>query len=90
MNDETQAQPIQASFRSVMNDVKSFARRDPVQAVGIAFGAGLLINLLPTRIVANSAAAIGATLLRPTLLALGVIKAAELCCQKSNTNTPSL
>ena len=50
-----------------------------------AVGAGLLINLLPTRWVAGTAAVVGALLVRPVLLSLGVTKAMELCCKNSST-----
>ena len=80
-------QAVEGSIRQLIGDVKEFARRQPVQAVGTAFGLGLLINLLPTRVVAGTASAVGATLLRPALLSLGIIKAVELCCRKPNPQT---
>ena len=89
MNPPQTEPTIQASFHQAMSDIRAFAHHEPVRAVAIAFGTGLLINLLPTRVVANSAGAVGATLLRPVLLTLGVIKIAELCYQKS-TATSSL
>ena len=85
INDEPPAQPVEASFRRLLEDIKSFARREPTQAVAAAFGIGLLINLLPARAVSGTAAAVGATLMRPALLSLGVIKAVELCCQNCKT-----
>ena len=87
MNEPTDEPTLEASFHKVIESMKTFAHRDPVRAVAIAFGAGLLINLLPTRLVATSTAAVGATLLRPVLLSLGVIKAAELCTAKTTLNT---
>lgn|GEM_PF-714137 len=49
----------------------------------MAFGIGLLINLLPTRVIIGTVTAIGVTLLRPTLLILGMTKALEICCNKN-------
>ena len=88
MNPQNLEPTIEAFFHSTMSDLKAFAHREPVQAVAMAFGAGVLINLLPTRLVANSAGAVGATLLRPVLLTLGMIKVAELCCPKAKSSIP--
>ena len=73
----------------MLGELKQFARREPGQAVAAAVGVGLLINLLPTRLVAGTAAVMGAMLVRPVLLSLGVTKAMELCCQKSSTQHTS-
>ncbi|MDB6138166.1 MAG: hypothetical protein JWO94_1238 [Verrucomicrobiaceae bacterium] len=70
-----------------MGDIEDFARREPTKAVAAAFGVGLLINLLPTRLVIGAATAVGATLLRPTLLTLGVTKALELCFPSNKQTT---
>lgn len=78
-------QPIEASVRQMLGDIKDFARREPAQAVAAAFGVGLLINLLPTRVMVGTVTTVGATLLRPVLLSLGIIKTIELCCQKNPT-----
>lgn len=68
----------------MLDDLREFARREPATtAAATAFGVGLLINLLPTRAVVGTVTAVGATLLRPALLSLGLIKAVELCCQKT-------
>lgn len=73
----------------MLGDIKQFARREPGQAVAAAVGVGILINLLPTRMVAGTAAVVGAILVRPVLLSLGVTKAMELCCQKTSTQPSS-
>jgi len=65
----------------MLDEVKDLARREPAKAVAAAFGVGLLVNLLPTRVVAGTVTAVGAVLIRPVLLSLGVAKAMELCCQ---------
>jgi hypothetical protein len=72
------------SLSRLLGDLKDFARREPIQAVAMAVGAGLLINLLPKRAVVSTATTLGSALLHPALLALGLTKALELCCR---TNT---
>ena len=69
--------------------LKAFARREPVQAIAIAVGAGLLINVLPKRVVAGTAVTLGSAVLQPALLALGLTKALELCCRNSSSLGPS-
>lgn len=89
MNPEQPIQPVEFCLRRTLSDIKAFAQREPGQAVAAAIGAGLLINLLPTRLVAGTVTVVGATLVRPLLLALGVTKVMELCCQESPTKTLS-
>jgi hypothetical protein len=67
-------------MRSKLHDIKAFAQREPAQAVAVAFGVGLLVNLLPTRVVAGTVSTVGAALLRPMLISLGITKAIELTC----------
>lgn len=76
------------SLSRLLGDLKAFARREPAQTMAIAVGAGLLINLLPKRAVVGTATTLGIALLHPALLALGLTKAMELCCQ--NTSNPVL
>lgn len=85
MNHELPAPPLQFSVRRTLDDLKEFARREPAQTVAAAIGIGLLINLLPSRLVTGTVAIVGAALVRPVLLSLGVTKAMELCCQKPST-----
>jgi hypothetical protein len=89
MNDAPPAQPLEFSVRRTLGDLKEFARREPAQAVAAAIGVGLLINLLPSRMITGTVAIVGAALVRPVLLSLGVTKAMELCCQKSHTQLNS-
>lgn len=84
MNHEPPAPPPEFSIRRTLGDLTEFSRREPAQAFAAAVGVGLLINLLPARMVAGTVAIIGAALVRPVLLSLGVTKAMELCCQKSS------
>ena len=76
---------VPASQR-LLDDVKKFAHEEPTKAAAAAFGVGLVITMLPARALLGTAALLGATLLRPTLLTLGLVKGLELCCNK---NTPS-
>lgn len=57
-----------------LDQASAFARREPTKAVVSAFGAGLLLNLLPIRVVA----AIVVALARPVLLMLGMLKVWEI------------
>lgn len=84
MNHEPQSQTLQCCVQSVLGECRQFARREPVKTLATAFGAGLLLNLFPTRWVVETVTVLGAVLLRPTLLSLGVIKAVELCIQNKN------
>ncbi|HEY1052739.1 MAG TPA: hypothetical protein VGE39_23370 [Prosthecobacter sp.] len=65
-----------------MDEAEHVVRTDPAKAVAVAVGAGLLLNVLPTRFLVASATAVTLTMLRPALLTLGVIKAFELCSAK--------
>ncbi|MFZ4594863.1 MAG: hypothetical protein ACOYOF_11435 [Verrucomicrobiaceae bacterium] len=90
MNNLPPGKPVAFSLQQVLDDVAQFARREPATtAVVAAFGAGLLLNLLPTRAVARTVTAVGSMLMRPALLSLGLIKAVELCCQKTNRPIPT-
>jgi hypothetical protein len=64
----------------MLDRIKDFACREPAKAGAAAFGVGLLINFLPRRAVVGTVTVLGATLMRPALLSLGLMKAAELCC----------
>ena len=67
-------------LRSKLQDIKAYARREPTQAIAMAIGVGLLVNLLPTRVVAGTISTAGAAVLRPLLISLGITKAIELTC----------
>lgn len=72
----------------MLGDLENFAHREPVTTMAAVVGAGLLINLLPTKVVVGTVTIMGALLIRPVLLSLGVTKAMELCCQKSTAPAP--
>ena len=61
--------------RTCLGEAEAFARREPAKAVATAFGAGLLLHLLPLRAVT----AVAIALARPALIILGLLKAWELC-----------
>jgi hypothetical protein len=84
MNDQPPMQSVELSAQRLLGELREFAFKEPTKAVAVAFGVGLLINLLPTRVLAGGAAAVAATLVRPTLLSLGVIKAVELCYSQTS------
>lgn len=89
MNQAPPLQPIEFFVQRTLSDLRQFAQREPGQAVAAAIGVGLLINLLPTRLVVGTVTLVGATLVRPLLLSLGVTKAMELCCQNTSPKLPS-
>ncbi|TDU71452.1 hypothetical protein EI77_02578 [Prosthecobacter fusiformis] len=87
MNENPSSIDPVSSAQQILDDVKKFAHEDPTKAAAAAFGVGLLITMLPARAILGSAAFLGATFLRPTLLTLGLVKGLELCCK--NNRTPS-
>ena len=79
MNGDAPTKPIEQLATRLMDEMESFARRDPSKAAMVALGMGLALHALPTRAVVAGVTAVSLTLLRPALLTLGVIKAFELC-----------
>ncbi len=51
-----------------------FARQDPMRAVGVAFGVGLVLTLLPIGAMVAGLVRLALTLVRPALLILGATK----------------
>jgi hypothetical protein len=84
MNDPKTPHPVELCVQRTLERAEDYVRREPTKAVGAALGAGLLLTLLPTRSMVRPIASLGAALLPPALVGLGLIKAFELCCQ----NTP--
>lgn len=85
MNHEPPVPCVESFLRRKLSDLKQFAQREPGKAVAAAIGVGLIINLLPTRLVAGTTTMVATAMVRPFLLSLGVTKAMELCCQKNST-----
>lgn len=76
-------------MKSALSDVKAKAadkRQEfdrsvsdsPEKAVAIAIGAGYLLHILPAGKILSGTLGLAAFLVKPTLLALGAIKACEL------------
>lgn len=77
------------SGRQMMAEIQELARKEPTKAVAVAFGVGLLVHLVPTRFLVGTVTAVGALLVRPVLLTLGLTKAVELCQNcKTTSNQP--
>lgn len=82
--------PVEECVQKLVGEAEEFARRDPSKAVGIAFGVGLALNVVPKRFLVGTVALAAVTLARPVLLGLGVMKAFEICCSgKSGTASSS-
>lgn len=72
--------PADSSFSlpHLFSRLKAFASREPIQAMALAVGAGLVIQLLPKRAIIGTATTLGSTLIYPALLTLGLTKAIEI------------
>jgi hypothetical protein len=85
MNDQPSAPEDgagEAPVQRLLHSAEEFARRDPAKALAAAFGAGLLLNLVPSRVIVGTVTAVAVPFLRPALLSLGLLKAFELCCKE--------
>jgi len=79
MNDEQSTNAGEAPAPSLLHSAEEFARRDPAKAMAAAFGVGLLLNLVPPRVIVGTVTAVAVPFMRPALIALGLLKAFELC-----------
>lgn len=66
-----------------LDQAETMARNEPVKAAAAVIGAGVVLNILPLRFLVAGATAATLVMLRPALLALGVVKAFELCTSHS-------
>jgi len=64
---------------------QDFAQKEPAQAVGVAFLAGLILTVLPVGRLVAMLVRLAFTLLRPGLLILGAMK---LCEEIEKRNNP--
>ena len=64
---------------------QEFARKEPAQAVGVAFLAGLVLTVLPVGRLLAVLLRLAFTLIRPVLLILGAVK---LCEEFEKRNNP--
>lgn len=87
MNDNPAPHAAETSICRVIEQTEDFVRREPGKAVAAAFGVGLALRLLPPRLMGRAAGTLLARVLPPTLLALGVLKAFELCCGHEHTES---
>lgn len=69
----------------LMNRADDYARREPTRATVSAFGAGVILNLLPLGAIAALIVDAAFALVRPALLALGLLRAFELLRAKTST-----
>jgi hypothetical protein len=76
---ESEAQPAAPATQGIVHEIENFVRREPAKGAAAAFGAGLLLNFVPPRVIVGAATAVAAPFMRPALLALGLLKACELC-----------
>jgi hypothetical protein len=91
MNDSDTPHPAELCLQRTLERAEDFMRREPTKAVGAALGAGLALTLLPTRSMVRPLAIIGAAMLPPILVGLGLIKLFELCFQNTQVEeTPPL
>lgn len=84
---ETSSSLSTARADALLVKAEDFARTEPTKAVVSAFGAGLLIHLLPIGKIVVGLSAVALTLVRPFLLVLGVIKAYEVSRQQGVDNS---
>ncbi len=73
-----------ATLHRILHDAENFVRRDPAKAIATAFGAGLLLNLVPPRVIVGAITAVAVPFMRPALLSLGLFKVFEMCCKGDN------
>lgn len=81
--------PAPPNLDRLLQRADDFARREPARATVSAFGAGVLLNLLPLGAIASALVGIAFALVRPALLFLGLCKACELCRCKTQPDSKS-
>ena len=64
---------------------RDFARKEPAQAAGVAFFAGLVLTVLPVGRLLGGIVRLTFAVIRPVLLVLGVVK---LCEEIEKRNNP--
>jgi len=80
-------QSAEQSAESLIKKAELFSQEDPARALAAAFGAGVLLNVLPTRFIIGAVAGLAALAVRPTLMTLGVIKAVELYASQTKNKS---
>ena len=79
--------PAELCVQDLITKTEDYVRKEPGKAIAVAFGAALLLKLLPTRALVGAVTEVAVRLLPPALLTLGVIKAFEICCEKADGGT---
>lgn len=74
----------QKSVEELGARAQSFASKEPAQAVGVAFVAGLVLTVLPVGRLLGVLVRLAFTLVRPALLILGAMKLYEECEKRNN------
>jgi len=74
-----------AQTSRLMDCADDFARRQPTKAVVTAFGAGMLLHMLPLGAITAALVAVAYSLVRPALLFLGLVKACEFLGVSTHT-----
>lgn len=82
MNNPAPAIPSSRCCQPVLDRVEAYVRNEPAKAMAAAFGVGLLLKILPAQALVRPIGSLAVKVLPPALLGLGLLKAAELCCQK--------
>lgn len=87
MNPPTPPHAAELSLHQNLKRLEDWVRREPTKAVAAAVGAGLVIHLLPARLIAGVTTTLATRLLPPMLMGLGVLKAFEIGCEKEATRS---
>jgi hypothetical protein len=78
MNGNSPTQPLEQFAKRVLDDLETMAQREPAKAALVALGVGVALQVLPTRALVSGVSTVGLALLRPVVLALGLVKILEL------------
>jgi hypothetical protein len=78
MNGNSPTQPLEQLAKRTLDDLETMARREPAKAALVALGVGVALQVLPTRAIVSGVSTVGVALLRPVILALGLVKILEL------------
>lgn len=78
--------PVEDSVQQWLREAGDYARRQPTQVLGAACAAGVLLNVVPAKVIVRSALTAASALGRPALLALGVMKVFELVTSRTHTH----
>jgi hypothetical protein len=84
MNKHAPPHAAELCLHRLLERTEDFVRREPMTAVAVAIGAGLILKVLPPRVVARPLTTLAVQLLPPTLIGFGLLKVLELCCQEEH------